>query len=679
MPSIPKQGEPGTLSVSYDKTSGVATLSWDEPNGEMNAGMYVQRQPSAGSAWANIAEVQLEEGAAHYVFHDSTAVSGAQYRIRVVDANNKEHTTSAVMAVSTDMTVGDAVEADGKTMYLGGNILANGDFDMGTHTWLDGTGAQLDSTFFQVFTTGGTDGGTFLKAYGNGGQKSNSAIYNVFDIVPNSYYYFSGASACNTGVQQQVRLSDDGTSLGTTAAFLYNTTDTWASKFTIFNSEGNAKAVLTFRLLGAQSQFDKLMLSRLFDTKEAAIADGIAQTKLKAQAFTAFNTKYAALNDELSAAMQAVSGESEADYETCRQAMDNALAAYYAIPKCDSLRKVARMVLPWGMPGESKLWDAVFKYDDAATAADFIAAESSLRQALADYLPLKAMDTNPVKQPDFSGSSSWTTKCGTYTGGDQRTNSKDGVTFWNAWWSGLSASEGKAKTMAIKQEVKGLSHGLYAVRCKATTEHYCLSDQHAYITDGTQTAETPMLTADYYDLTTISNEQRWQTLTSTPIYVEDGGSVTIGFESSKQGATDNLWRPIGNASGKGDMREGWWCATDFELVFCPMYKTTVEPNQWGVICLPYAVKATLNLFLYEIAGISRDYTTIYLRDISESKAGMPFIYRTPSAQATFFEFGDAVKSTKDGPGNLRGFFKTSAKAPTGSYVLHATSWGAPLS
>ena len=122
------------------------------------------------------------------------------------------------------------------------------------------------------------------------------------------------------------------------------------------------------------------------------------------------------------------------------------------------------------------------------------------------------------------------------------------------------------------------------------------------------------------------------------------------------------------------MREGWWCATDFELVFCPMYKTTVEPNQWGVICLPYAVKATLNLFLYEIAGISRDYTTIYLRDISESKAGMPFIYRTPSAQATFFEFGDAVKSTKDGPGNLRGFFKTSAKAPTGSYVLRDGAW-----
>lgn len=674
VPSIPQQGDPGTLSVSYDKTTNTATLSWWEPNGELNSGMYVERQQPGSSVWESIADLQLQEEAAQYEYRDSTAVGGCQYRIHVVDANNKDHYTKAVMAASDNVAVGDVVPVDGKNMYMGGNIFVNGSFDMDTYGWLDGTGNALDRTMFQVVPVGGNDGGTYLQVYGNGSQKSNGAIYTPFDVVPNSYYYFSGATCNNTGSQQQLKLGNDASTLITTPAFLYNTTEKWSTKFTVFNTDIYSVAVVTFRLLGAKSQFDQLVLCQLFDTKEEAYANGVVQAKKQAQAFTAFNTKYDFLNTDLNSRIQAVSGEIEADYNECQQAVDNALAAYHTMSKLDSLLTVADRVSTFAMPGIDRLTAASEQAKSVATAADVLAAESELREALNDYMPLTAMDTNPVKQPSFASTTGWTVKCGTYTGGDQRTNTQNGVTFWNAWWSGLSASEGTDKTMAIKQDVSGLGHGLYAVRCKATTEHYCLSDQHAYITDGTVTAETPVLTADYYDLPTMTTEQRWQTLTSTPIYVEEGGSVTIGFVGSKQGAVDNLWHKIGDATSNGDKREGWWCATDFELVFCPMYKATVEADQWGVICLPYAVRATDDLHIYEIAAVSRDYTKICLREISESSAGMAFIYKSSKADVTFFEFGAAAKSTKDGPGNLRGFLKTSAKAPTGSYVLQDGVW-----
>ena len=96
-------------------------------------------------------------------------------------------------------------------------------------------------------------------------------------------------------------------------------------------------------------------------------------------------------------------------------------------------------------------------------------------------------------------------KTGTYIGGDQRTNTIGGKSCWNAWWSGISASEGLSKTMGVNQKIEGLEEGLYALECKATTEHYCLSDQKGYITNGMETATTPTLQSDFFDLPTVGN------------------------------------------------------------------------------------------------------------------------------------------------------------------------------
>ena len=67
-----------------------------------------------------------------------------------------------------------------------------------------------------------------------------------------------------------------------------------------------------------------------------------------------------------------------------------------------------------------------------------------------------------------------------------------------------------------------------------------------------------MLTFERFDAPGITNEDVWEPLATLPVWVDEGGSLTIGFQSSKQGkqTADPVY---------SDNREGWWCATDFQL------------------------------------------------------------------------------------------------------------------
>jgi hypothetical protein len=177
------------------------------------------------------------------------------------------------------------------------------------------------------------------------------------------------------------------------------------------------------------------------------------------------------------------------------------------------------------------------------------------------------------------------------------------------------------------------------------------------------------------DLPTVGKNDRWQTLFSAPVYVGDGGTLTIGFESSKEGAVDNMWRELGNTASRGDQREGWWGATDFALKFHPLYKTAAVPNQWGTICLPYAMRPGKGVKLYQIVAINETYTQLCLEEIGETPAGVPCLYRSETEEAVFLETGKAMSYPVDGMCNLRGFLKLSnVKAPLNHYVLNNGVW-----
>jgi hypothetical protein len=189
---------------------------------------------------------------------------------------------------------------------------------------------------------------------------------------------------------------------------------------------------------------------------------------------------------------------------------------------------------------------------------------------------------------------------------------------------------------------------------------------------GTDTVTTPTLQADYFDLPTVSNI--WQTLTTTPVFVPEGSSVTIGFTSSKQGATDNAWHKFGDGNNTGDKREGWWCATDFILKYIPTYSLTPNEGPWGTICLPHAITPVEGLTFYKIAGLTPDSTQICIEPVTTTEAGVPYIYYTESPTLRLFLNGEAVATTQKGENNLYGFFAVSVKVPADGYVLHNGEW-----
>ena len=308
---------------------------------------------------------------------------------------------------------------------------------------------------------------------------------------------------------------------------------------------------------------------------------------------------------------------------------------------------------------------------------------SPLARQAEEQAALRAMGAEPVgeltyaeasvqpRSPSFASATGWQTKVGTYKGGDQRLNTVQGKTCWNAWWSGLGAAQGRSQTLEIRQEVSGLPEGVYALSCKATTEHYCLTDQRGYLVQGADTAFTTPLRADYFDLPTVASI--WETLTTLPVYVAEGGTVTVGFASSKQGAVDNAWHRFGNFADS-DKREGWWCATDFQLLYHPLHKFYATPGQWQTVCLPYAFNPPAGVRLYQIAGLLADYEHVCLEEVTQTVAGTPYIYMTDAPSISFYEYGDEARSALTTANKLRGFFKTSARAPVGYYALTDGEW-----
>ena len=594
VPNTPRQY--GLSKFKVTTSNGVNTITWYDKNGEYNQLMELQRKLKGGQ-WTTLSLIEQKESAANYSYKDEGAPEDAKYRVRLIDLNGVERYTN------DDLETGDAIVAeDGRTMYVGGNLLVNGDFDFGTEGWTSGTGAAIGQPYFEVVPTGGYGNGSYLQAYGDGDIKHAGSLRTAVDIQAGADYYFRVAS-CNGGAYQCVSLTEDGTTEAKNVLKLANSSE-WQVQSGVFNSGTYKQALIAFRWLGANAQIDKLELRRLFDTYEAAVAD-------------------AAVTDEAYAAAKAKHDE------TVRQ--------HYL----DSLAVI----------------DAALKTMQFPLDAE---AFTELTLVSSPKVP---------KQPNLKESTGWNVKAGTYKGGDQRTNTVGGKTCWNAWWSGISASVGEKQTMEINQDVTGLPEGAYIMECKATTQHYCISDQHGFLVSDGVTATTPVMQADYFDLP-VSNI--WQTLTTAPVYVKEGGTVNVGFKSSKKGAIDNAWREIGNKKATGDKREGWWCATEFRLRYLPAFTATAGAG-WGTICLPREMIKPNGMTFYKVAGVTADYTQLCLEEVAEPETATPYIYKTTEEQPRFFMTGTAKTSATAGDNNLRGYL-TATKAPAGSYLLTDGRW-----
>ncbi len=679
VPKVPPQVPPTDLSIDFDATTSKATLTWTESNGEMNEYIYVQKRENSSQTWVTVVDVPLTEETGIYTVSDVDAQVGWEFRIAEKMGNGTIKSTNTVMVVNNSVQAGDPVTIGEKTMYLGGNIIVNGSFDMGSYGWTNGQGSALDQPWFQVPAIGGADGSAYLQCYGNGGTNTVQAVKTAVKIEPNSDYYFM-ADACNMGDKSiaRVGLSNNGTSInGGTAASFNNTSAVWLTSFYTFNSGNNEYVIILLNTLNAQACFDNFRLFRLFETKDEALADAAAKERLRAQAFMEYNPIF---NNELTTQLATVKSDKQEDITYVKNLTDTAIKAAITLPLLRArANEVNSIVSEYPIIGSEELAAIAQEVADKndITPQWVMDEYTALTDAMDEYMSLSTAE-GKVQSPNFSSTNGWTVKSGTYQGGDQRLATQDGVTCWNAWWS-LNPTGNTDKTMAIKQDIAAIDvPGLYFLECRASTQHYCLSDQHAFLTKDGETHVSPVLSKDYLDLTNISVDDRWETLTTPPFYVDNGESVTIGFESSKNGAVDNAYHKIGDTSASGDHREGWWCATDFALRFIPYYQTQVTAGQWQTGCLPYNVAASPKLKFYQIAGILSDYSALCLEEIEEVEAGEPFIYMSDEDMARFREYGEMKeKANGRGTGNLRGFYATTGNVPSKHYALIDGVWCKP--
>lgn len=648
----------GFSNFQVTTTDGKATISWHDYDGEYNQVMEVLRK-ERGGAWQTWQTIRPDDAEADYSVVDDSYAEGTRYRLHIQSFSGRDYYSSE------DMEPGEAIETDNGLRYVGGNVIANGQFDMGLSGWTSGTGEPLAEPWFQVLPNG-IRGGHFLQAYANKGKDDAGSLKTAFPIEPKQDYMLRLASR-NAGEYIKLDARMKGESSDANKVTMKDR-DYWNTKNTVFNSGDYNEALLAFRWLDAKGQLGEIQLCRLFPTREEAIADGVDKQRQRAEAVKAYNTQIPALNDELTQTLATITGTDDEALYAVSDAADAVLKALEDRRVIDSLLVVAVAVDTLNFDGLEKVQEAAQNARVAVKAKDISTARQQLQQALDQFLPMTLAATQP-QSPSFEAEDGWQTKTGTFTGGDQRTATQEDKTCWNAWWSGISASEGTAKTMGIRQQLTGLKQGLYALECKATTQHNCLSDQRGYIVCGDDSVTTPQLTRDYLDVP--GTPTAWQTLTSTPVYVADGGTLTIGFTGSKQGATDYAWRRYGNNetdNNSGDLREGWWCATDFTLLYHPLFKVSATPQGYGTICLPYAYRQPKGVKLYRLVGLTADYTRVCIEEVSEAEAGYPYIYLSDHADVTCFTYGDEVETPQRVGNNLYGyFFKTSS--PVGAYIL----------
>ena len=672
VPKIPKMKDPSDFTVRFDKKSGTATLSWKDYNGEMNTSMTVMRKMPGTTTWEEIGSVPVpfQEGAGTYTYEDPEAKNGCEYRVYVTDGAGVVRKTTAQTAAIENIEAGDELVVNGETRYVGGNLAYNGDFDLGMSVWTDGAGDALSSDHFTVLPVGGVDGGAYLQSRTNATNKSQpGALKLTVAVEPASDYYF--CIAVRNGESGFHRLNVIGEEKDDSVVVYADTQKEWSNTIAYFNTGSYSQAAVSCYRMAGKSQIDKVVICPLFATREEAIVDGVHAAIARGQVVVDYLMPN---HPELAKELEQVllfEGENEEALIMVQTAIANALQAAAETETLATRIAEAEVAVSYALPGHEELTKVLDVARAAAsgttTAADRVEALATLTEALYDYFPY-IYSADYLKYPTFEYSTGWTEKAGTYQGRKQDVATLAGKTCYSAKWTEVSAEQGEAMSMTIYQTTSELAHGFYALECKAATDHNCLSDQHGWMAVGEDTLTTANLSYAHADIPAVADSAVWETLSTPMVYVEEGGKLTVGFTGSKKGATDYAWKEIGNTASTGDLREGWWAATDFTFRYLPLYKRMMEQPGWGVICLPYAITVGQGVQLYSVAGLTADYSALCLTEVTEPQAGIPYIYYSPVTEIFFYESGEAA-SRAETDGGLRGNFVVASKVPYGAYYM----------
>ena len=634
-------------------------LGWKDPNEEFSDSVIVERKDANGQ-WQTMTLCTPQEDNPLFSL-TLQGTESATYRIRTVDYLGRNH-YSAPVSVGPIDGVGSAVEKDGRTLYLGGNIVSNGDFLEDLTGWTAGDGTALTWPAFEVYPLGGVDGGAYLQAFKNEGAASSASLKRSVALTASTPYYISVFHKNNGGEYQTAALSADGTQETATVLSL-PAASVWSKASAIFNSGANSQLMLNYRWLGKSAQFDKFVVAPLFESREEAYADGVERMRQDISDFKQWNKVQPVVNELLTEAASKVTATDADAYASLSALLGQARRAVADATSLDSLLMVANTIAAIGLPGVSQVRQAVADAQNPTSLAFFAEASARLQQAVDEALPAQDRTTS-ISNANLDASTGWNVEAGTYKGGDQRLNTFGGRKCWNAWWN-VSTANAAGRTLALTQDLSGLPMGFYRLTADATTQHYCLSDQHCWMRTETDSTASPTLTFDRMQIPGISDEDRWQTLSTLPLYVGDAGTATVGFQSSKSGALEGAY--------EGDNREGWWLASKFRLWYTPGYQRAVDSTHvWTTVCLPFAAIPSDSVKVYAVAGRSADGSQLFLTPVNALEAGKAYVCRYEGKHIAFLG-GKSLVSRPVTGGLLTGVFK-NGRLREGAYVLVDDEW-----
>ena len=182
--------------------------------------------------------------------------------------------------------IGDEITTTtGKYIVKGSNIISNPSFDDGTTGWIAGDGTELSDSYFDVPTSGGADGGAYLKALGGAGSGGAQSIRTSFPITAGKTYLFScwAHRTNNAGNVQYSTLHLANSDRGTDSqiATINYVQNQWTQTETVFEAGEYTFLTVNFRWLDSASSFD------CFSLMEVELSDEIVLDRLTEAIVTA--------------------------------------------------------------------------------------------------------------------------------------------------------------------------------------------------------------------------------------------------------------------------------------------------------------------------------------------------------------------------------------------------------
>ena len=123
VPKDTRMSRPTGLNITFNPSTTIATLKWDDANGELNDSMLVERKVDK-STWQVIGRVDVLDGSGSYTFRDTVSTPGNYaYRIHTISYKNDNKYSEEAFNIIT----GSEPSGNGDVQYGVFNAVSTGD------------------------------------------------------------------------------------------------------------------------------------------------------------------------------------------------------------------------------------------------------------------------------------------------------------------------------------------------------------------------------------------------------------------------------------------------------------------------------------------------------------------------------------------------------------------------